>query len=269
MRSLVGRERCAAIGARAGGGDSNERASSGECSTGRGCRRCRPTPLRVLSAHRSASRGAAGDGHRLEAAPMRRSQAEVPSGEKNGLVAFSVPASSIGIELVEAAHVRASWRCPWRTRKTIARPSGERTAAGPASIASEPGTPMVLTTRVTGAGAVAAGGAVVAASLGRVSATPRAIAVATKQDPREHRCADRDAMPPGAVPARSGLAGGACPMRSSVMRASPMSRSRCLGSRSRQRSRSVRTAAGVPGEARRNRSAGAGRRPSCRRRPRP
>ena len=140
------------------------------------------------------------------------------------------------------------------TRKTMVRPSGESTAAGPTSIASDPGTPMVLVTRVTGAGAVAGGGAEVVdvAGIGRVSTTARAIAVAAKRIHGSTRSASPHAAgrtPPVAVvsPVGRPVSPAALPAmaRSSVMRASPMSRSRCLGSRSRQRTRSVRTAAGV------------------------
>ncbi len=132
----------------------------------------------------------------------------------------------------------------WRTRNTIVRPSGDSTTAGPASTASDPGTPMLLTTRVTGNGGLTmtAAGSV---DNQRPSVAASAMAVAAKRiHGRERR---GDGVIGAAARSAASSAAGPAIARSSVTRASPTSRSRCLGSRSRQRSRSIRTARGVAG----------------------
>ena len=151
------------------------------------------------------------------------------------------------------------------TRKTIVRPSGDSTAAGPASTIREPGTPMLLTTRVTGAGTL---GCAHGPSSAPTSATSAATVIANRIHGMTVR-ADRD-VTAGAVPAAA-AAPPAMPRRF-VRALSAPRRCRAVADAGRVQG-SVRGASGRRlawrEEGLPDRLAAAERPPSCRRRPRP
>ena len=135
MRGFLGRERRPAIGAAAGRGDTDERRLRKHAGLkddvavlgprrAASCRRRRPASSTappaigiVLSpcGGEEAERGAVGR-------------------EERDCVASSVPASAVASQLVEAAHVELRRVVLARRESTMVRPSGESTAAGPASI---------------------------------------------------------------------------------------------------------------------------------------
>ena len=164
----------------------------------------------------------------------------------------------------------------WPTRKTMVRPSGGSTAAGPTSIASDPGRSRARSSRGSPAPVRCLREALrpwTWPASGLCDNYAEGDCRGDKEDPRERTLRE---SPRGWPPAGSGsrvtggkigLAGGAS--RDDALereRASPMSRSRCLGSRSRQRRAIAAPRRRRRGKVRPVRSLRAGPRPACRRR---